>query len=107
MAKRKTAGAKSESGPVPVAGEVKEIAKEVDDMVEQMKKDIDEIEGTPIRNEWRELELAEIKDADSYKSCDVVIRRDQQKHGFGNRIYKRLRTAGEGTGYCVLIYDKK
>ena len=97
MAKRKTVGARKEAEPTPVADKVTDVQN-----VEATKD-----KSQPIRDEWRNLELVDIKDTDSHRTGDVVIRRDKQKHGFERRIYKKLRTPGEGTGYCVMIYDKK
>ncbi len=99
--KRKTVGARSETESLPVPDEVGK-----DEVKPELKPETVSDE-TPIRDEWKELELVDIKDTDSHRTGDVVIRRDQQKHGFDNRIYKKLRTPGEGTGYCVMVYDKK
>lgn len=60
---------------------------------------------TPIRDAWCDIHLVDIINCDSYRSCDIMKRRDQQRNGFETRIYQRLRTAGEGTGYCLMVYE--
>ena len=112
MVKSKKVGARSEVGPTPVAEEVTSESIKEETPPEFGKENVPDpvegaTEGTPIRDEWLELELIEIRDCDSLKSGDVTIRRDRQRHGYDTHIYKKLRTQNEGTGFCVLIYGKK
>ena len=73
--------------------------------IEEQDESKSELKAGSDRDGWRNVKLVDIIDCDSLRSCDIMQRRDQQRYGWDTRIYKKLRTPGEGTGYCLMVYE--